>query len=448
MRVVVIGGGLAGLATALELVDRGIRVTVVEAQERVGGRILTLRDPFHEGLYVEAGATHVVGDPALLALAERVGVEVTRAKRPRGLAEVQHIGGKRRVLGDSVEAATRLSAEEIALGWEGRMRKYFAAAVGQDPRLPSFPSPELAKLDHTSIADHLRAQGASEGFIAGVGEGFCPGGDATTASALSILRDIASLFVERGLEGGGRFAGGSDRLPRAIAERLGQRVLTGARVRAVSQDDWSARVELSQKGKREVLEADFVVCAVPSPVLGDVRFSPALSAAKLRAIRELPLASVTRVFVECGRRFWIEQGESGRASTDLEIGTIRHETELLPGPPGILGAYLTAARAERFGRLAPAARIERALADIDRVFPGMRDGFTGGASHAWHEDEFARGAYAWYRPAQLTGAAVAMAEPEGRVHFAGDHTSYRPGFMHGALASARRVVGEIASKIG
>src|SRR5687767_7902179 len=76
--VVVVGAGIAGLAAALALVEKEIDVTILEAQQRAGGRILTIRSPFYSGLYVEAGAAHVVGDPALLGLIEKLGLSLTK----------------------------------------------------------------------------------------------------------------------------------------------------------------------------------------------------------------------------------------------------------------------------------------------------------------------------------------------------------------------------------
>jgi monoamine oxidase len=192
---------------------------------------------------------------------------------------------------------------------------------------------------------------------------------------------------------------------------------------------------------RHRLEAARVVLTMPFTVLRTIGVVPVWSPLKARAIAELEMTSVTRVWVAADRRVWLDRGEAGTAETDLASGRIRDETERQRGTAGVLGIYANGAAGHRFARLAPAARIAALADDIARVHPGTQLGH--GDSIAWESEPFARGAYAAFRPGQLTELAPAAAAPEGAIHFAGCGTSYRPGFMHGALASARRVVDEI-----
>lgn len=449
-RVAIIGGGLSGLASARWLSKRGFDVTVLEAQERVGGRILTLRDPFHDGLYVEAGATHVVGDPTLVELADELGVTIQKTKRERGLKQVEFRNGKRRVLKpgeDSASSGPKLTADEEKLGWQGRMEKYFQEVLNTDPKSADWLTPSLAKHDQTSATEYLKKLGASPAFILDVGQGFCPGGSADTASALATMREIANLFKEQKFERGGRFVGGTDKLPLALAKALGERVVRGADVKSVSQKADTVSVEYTHKGETRRLEAEFVISTVPSTVLDRIQFSPALSPEKQAAIAALPMSSVARIYLESDRRFWKEHGESGVAWTDLVMDHIRNESELIEAKSGILGAYLAADGARRYMEIAPKERLPRMLADVSRVFPEMKAHNTALVDKVWDEDPYERGAYAWFKPGQLTSALPALAKAEGRLHFAGDQTSHRPGFMHGALQSATRVVEEIATRV-
>jgi monoamine oxidase len=443
--VLVVGGGLAGLAAAYALAQRGHEVRVLEAKERAGGRILTIRDPWRDRLFVEAGATHVVGDPDLLALLAAMDVAVERRPQARGLAQVSFVGGKRTVSSPDARAPAErsLRADEEALGEEGRMAKYFAAATTFDPTA-SFPA-TVRSLDAVTGGEFLRRQGASPGFIAHI-DSMLGLGDAGVEgmSALSLVHQWAEIRRETALGGGGRIAGGSDRLPTAIAARLGERFITGAAVTRAEQRAGGVRVTFLRRGEQSELEADRLVVAIPPTVLARLAVVPPLSPEKRHALTEVALESVTRVWLQADERFWTARSESGRARTDLPFGAVRDETDGLPGTAGVVGIYATRAEARRLTAMSPDNRLLAVMADVERVHPGMTQHFAGGASKSWDEDPFQRGGYATFKPGQLTRLAPHLGLAEGRLHFAGDHTSHRPGFMHGALASARRVVAEIA----
>jgi monoamine oxidase len=193
------------------------------------------------------------------------------------------------------------------------------------------------------------------------------------------------------------------------------------------------------------IDAARVVLTMPFPVLRGIAVTPRWSPLKARAIAELEMTGVTRIWVASDRRYWEARGESGRADSDLPTGTLRDETDGLPGDAGLLGIYAHGPRAHRLAALAPAARIAALTADATTIHPDVAGHIIHGDSVAWSNEPFARGAYAWFKPGQLSTLAAAAAAPEGVIHFAGCGTSHRPGFMHGAIASAKRVLAELAS---
>jgi monoamine oxidase len=444
-KVVIVGGGLSGLAIAFYLLERGFDPTVLEASLRPGGRILTLREPFQEGLHVEAGATHVLPDPDLLKLMAAVGVVVDpRRPRQKGLSQIVLTGDKRRVLGPGEEAPEEhpLSPEELALGPFGPMKKYFALVKDIDPTQPLPAS--LLQYDAMNAAEFLQKQGASPGYMEGVHGAFAPDEPLAWVSALSLMREVANFQREIALQGpGGRIHGGSDVFPAAIAERLGQRVVYDAHVVKIEQTAAGVRVSFIRRGETSTIEAGRAVCALPSTVLGNVAISPALSAEKQRAIRELTMVSVARVWLTSKQRFWTARNESGNVESDAPLGNLRDETDQQDGTRGILGVYATGAEARRLAAMSAPERHQTVLDYGERAHPGLKDNLAGSASKCWDDDPLQRGAYAHFKPGQLTTLVPELARAEGRVHFAGDQTSFRPGFMHGALGSARRVVEEI-----
>jgi monoamine oxidase len=118
----------------------------------------------------------------------------------------------------------------------------------------------------------------------------------------------------------------------------------------------------------------------------------------------------------------------------------------LPGAGGILGAFVNGAPARELARLAADERASRFVDLLERVHPGARSHAIGSREKIWDDDPYARGAYACMRTNYLTRHLPVLTRPHGRLHFAGDYTSYRPGFMHGALASAMRVVAEVIAE--
>jgi monoamine oxidase len=447
-KVVVIGGGLAGLATAHLLNGRGYDVTVLEAKAHPGGRILTIRDPFRDGQFAEAGAARVVGDPALIALFTELGVPLEQWTRTKGLARVSLFGGKRVVTAPGAPSPPPpgqlpFSAAEEALGEDGRMEKYFALSSTFDP---TAPLPEnLLSLDAMSGADYLRKQGASAAFIADTDDSLGIGDTGVEGmSALSMIQLWAEILREIKLGSVGQVAGGTDRLPQALATRLGSRLLRDAPVTHVEQSAGGVRVVFQQAGRRSELLGDRVVVAIPPTVLRSLAVTPRFSPEKERALGEVALESVTRAWVQTSERFWTARGESGRVNTDLPLGSVRDESEALSGTAGILGIYAKRAPARKLGALPEDARHREVLDYIEAAHPGAKPHVVSIASKCWDADPYQLGAYLYFKPGQLTRIVAPLARAEGRLHFTGDHTSHRPGFMHGALASAMRVVREIA----
>lgn len=193
----------------------------------------------------------------------------------------------------------------------------------------------------------------------------------------------------------------------------------------------------------------------PTDLLGD----GAESFSALNGLRETALRRP-------GGRFWIEGGNErlpqafaarlgGRirygaelvriAMTDLPIQLVMHATAAQPGPRGILDTYITGAEARRLAALEPARRLAEVVAQASRLYPELPAHFEGGTSVCWDDEPWTRGAYAYFAPGAVGTLLPHVARPEGRVHFAGDHTSSRPGWMQGALSSGLRAAAEVAA---
>jgi monoamine oxidase len=113
------------------------------------------------------------------------------------------------------------------------------------------------------------------------------------------------------------------------------------------------------------------------------------------------------------------------------------------GMRGIIDSYTIGDEARRLTKMKESERLNFTLGQIAQVYPEIRKNFEGGTSVCWDEDSWARGAYAWFLPGQMSDLLPHIARPEGRIHFAGEHTSSWPGWMQGAFQSGHRAAREI-----
>ncbi|MDA2912996.1 FAD-dependent oxidoreductase [Acidobacteriia bacterium AH_259_A11_L15] len=447
-KVIVLGAGLAGLSAAYELTQAGHEVTVLEAQTRPGGRVLTLRDPFSDGLHAEVGAIHIPDTHNLTLKYVQLFHLPLNPPLPHKLAWVEYLREKRMVYREDVEKPEHpfeLTPEEEELGHWGLWGKYFMPKevleeIG-DPSAPDWSVQSVKNYDEMTYTDFLRDQGLSSEAIALLTGSFLWGDGPESVSALTVLRDSVHL---QGAKNWYEIRGGNDLLPRAFAEHLKDRIRYGSPVTRIEREEREVRAIFRQAGTHHRLAGDYLICAIPFSVLRHIEVIPPFSPEKRRAVEELPYFSAARVSLQSRTRFWQEeQGLMGFALTDLPIEAVYHMTRHQPGPRGILQSYSGGPQARGICALTESERVSFVLEQMEKVFPGMREHFEGGVSKCWDEDPWARGASSWYKPGQMSELWPHIARPEGRVHFAGDHTSAWIRWMQGALESGNRAAREV-----
>jgi monoamine oxidase len=444
-RVVVVGGGLAGLVCAFELKREGHSVVVLEAQNRVGGRIYTLRS-FAPGLYAEAGGMRI---PRAHDLTLRYCDEFDLPLRPFTMGNPKglvHIGGERMTAEEANANPARLpfavderergrSADEL---WE--------SAIG-DLRQMVESDGDVAwehivhEYDQYSLYEFLRMKGFSEGAIEYYAVMNFVEADMHNAVVEILREDLGKAYVDMQ-----EIAGGMDLLPNAFYRELEQEVRLGAEVFAIDQDPEGVKVHFKTEAGRFSEAADFAVITVPFSVLRSIETLTPFSREKQRAIRQLNYHASTKVLFQVRERVWeTDDGIYGGATvTDLPIRRMNYPT---PDPSTsrgmLLASYTWGQDALQWGAMDEETRLEEALDDVSRIHPRIREVYEVGASHAWYGDKWARGAFAMFAPEQQTDLQADIVNPEGRIYFAGEHCSLYHAWIQGALESGIRAAQQI-----
>jgi monoamine oxidase len=443
-KVIVVGAGMAGLVAAHELLRAGHDPLILEARHRIGGRVYTVREPFAEGLHGEAGAMRLpLGHKLTLAYVEKFGLETYPFTMGNPKAYI-HLQGKKVRAADFDPTAYDFEVTPAEKG------KHPQALV--DEALA--PMKELLKekgeaawdeivpqYDELSTREFLLQAGLSEGAI----ELFGILSNNEARMNYSFIEYLRSE-VEHGFSHMVQIKGGTDRLPRAFLPSLGNRIRYGAKMTAIQQSPDSVTIHYQTRAGKFTVRGDYAVLTVPFPVLRHVEVNPAFSHRKQRAIRELNYDASGKIFFQCRRRFW-EEDEGifgGGTLTDTPVRNIYYPEHGRETGRGVLiASYTWAQDAQRWQSLSMEDRIVQALEDVAAIHPQIVDEFEVGYSHMWHDDEFAGGAFALFEPEQLTLLHAAIIQPEGRIHFAGEHAALSHRWIQGAVESGLRAAQEI-----
>jgi monoamine oxidase len=413
--VVIVGAGLAGLVAGYELTKSGHDVTILEAQLRSGGRVQTIREPFSDGLYAEAGAARIPDNHELtLRYAKHFGLTLVPFY-PKQKDRVFLLGGKRiRVQAgadlDLSQVPFVLTPEERTLGMSGLAKKYMGNAVQQigDPTLPGWLNGPAKAYDNFNMAEYLKKQGASEGAIRLLELPVATPED----DPASLLWDLRESRYESHETTRYKIEGGNDSLPKAFAAKLSQNIRYGCPVVRIEQDSTKVRATVSQAGTHHTFEADRLICTVPFPVLRKVEVSPKFSEAKRKAIDELAYDTITRVVLQCRTRYWEKDGYNGFGISDLPQ-EIWHPTFDQPGTRGLLVSYMYFALGRRVGAMSEEDRLTFVSREMDKVHPGLFDNLEGHFSKVWAADPWAGGAAAIPSPGQMSTCAQGLKNRKG-----------------------------------
>jgi monoamine oxidase len=443
-RVVIVGAGMAGLVAAYELLKAGHDPLILEARQRVGGRVYTVRDPFSDGLHAEAGAMRLpLGHKLTLAYVEKFKLETYPFTMGNPKAYI-HLQGKKVRAADFDPALYDFEVTSKEKGKKPqelvdealRPLKDLLAQKGEAAWDEIVP-----KYDEFSTREFLEQAGLSEGVI----ELFGILSNNESRMNYSFVEYFRSE-VEHGFSHMVQINGGTDMLPRAFLPELASRIHYGAKMIAIEQSPESATIQYQTRAGNFSETGDYVILTVPFPVLRHVEVNPAFSHRKQRAIRQLNYDASGKIFFQCKRRFWEEDDGifGGGTLTDTPVRNIYYPEHGRETGRGVLiASYTWAQDAHRWQSLSKEDRLTQALEDVAEVHPQVLKEFEVGFSHMWHDDEFAGGAFALFEPEQQTLLHESIIQPEGRIHFAGEHAALSHRWIQGAVESGVRTALEI-----
>jgi monoamine oxidase len=458
--ILIIGAGIAGLVAGTLLKNAGHNIRILEASDRVGGRVKTFREEFTGDLYAEAGAMRMPGHHLLL---QRYIAKLGLEQRPFLNVDVDPA-----TLGDP-KPAPRNNEYLFLNGVKLRRSEYMERKLGAfGYELPEAGSTAEELLDAAiePLRDFIHADQERnwpiviDRFDEYSVRRFFKEQTLLSETAIELVGLITNLesrmptsflqsFIEAANINAGvqytEIVGGSDLMPRAFLPELQDDITFNARVDAI---DWArdGRGVRAHVGGGDPVEADEMIVTIPFTSLRFVDVRPRLSHAKTKAIRELHYDAATKVLLEFDRRFWEEDDDiyGGGTVTDLANRFMYYPH---PGPKGggvVLASYCWSDDAQRWDSLLPETRYELALHGMSLIHgEGIKEHFVGGATQSWMEDPFALGEAAIFTPGQLSMLQPRIAEAEGNLHFAGEHTSIKHAWIEGAIESGIRTALEV-----
>lgn len=434
-RVLVLGAGMSGLTAALALHRRGHDVQVIEFQNRVGGRLLSV--PLKGGQFTEAGGGHFRSNmPLVLRYLRAFALPVMSMNDglPRYLVD-----GKTAQASNLADWPWDLHDDERNLTVSSNLNRYLFlnrldTATVLDPGWPDART--LRHLDSMTVGEMIRGVGGSTAFLKLLD---AHGGTFTSRSpALGAIPDLAYHFGDQNLF---RIRGGNDRLPQAMAAELGDRIVLDAPVTAIDQT--GPRVRVTVANGRE-FSADAVISTIPFSVMSEITVSPAWTAGKQRMFDEMDWDHTVKVIVQTRTPAWLKQGVHGwpMAGGDRPWERVIDITGNETGGYGNVFFYLNGDNADTVLSHPVATRAQQVVDAFRADMPDLFDEVVTVQDFAWPEQPWIRASFGG--PPVNGGWMIAeWTRPEDRLYFAGDFTTMKSGWVEGAIESGLRAARQI-----
>ena len=472
--VVVLGAGWAGLVSALELRNAGYKVELIEYNNRVGGRAMSIRGgdtvtemggetqhcTFDPGLYINPGPWRVpYHHRGYLDYAKRFGVQLEPFMMLNYNAYVHskdYFGGKPQRF------------REVQADFHGHVSELLAKTTQQGKLDQS-----VSKDDQEMLLDALKDWGALDknyAYVAGRTSAERRGYEVNKGGGLMpepvggqpiALTDLLKSDVWRALTFNQTHqwqhtifqpVGGMDQTPKAIGKTLKDITTLNAKVTAIQQDDKGVTVTYvdtrTGKGQRQV-KADWCVCTLPLTILAqiDVQVTPEMQ----EAFNSVSYAAAVKTGLQFKRRFWEEDDHiyGGITFTDLPVRNISYPSTAFnkSGKGVVLGTFAYGTSAFELASLSAADRVKAAVEYGSQIHPQYKSEFENGVSWSWHRSPFTMGCAAAWTDDLRAKHYRTLAEMNGRIILAGDHLSELVAWQEGAILSALDAISRLHRRV-
>jgi monoamine oxidase len=471
-QVVILGAGIAGMTAAYELTKAGYRCTVLEAQNRAGGRCWTLRGgdtvteldsqqtcPFEaaDHLYINPGPARIPHHHTnLLSYCKELGVPlevIVNENRAAYFQDDQAFGGQpmlsRRVVTDS----------------RGYVAEMLAKAISKNALDQEVSTTDKEKIlefvrSFGNLDENLLYKGSSRaGYTTPPGAGLTPGEMHDPIDLSELLKSSFWNYKMHFAEGYNQSAtmlqpiGGMEQIAKAFEQKVGNLIQYGAVVKQIRKTGEGVRVVYTDPaGAEQAVEANYAICTFPLSVLAkiDADFSP-----EYKAAIEIGAKSYINA-VKVGfqsRRFWEEDSQiyGGISWSERDITQIWYPAAGFHANQGVIvSAYIWSNDiCNRWQEMTPMQRMTQAIADGSMIHPTYAQEVlpSRGVTVAWGKIPYAEGGWIEWEDEARTSAYPILNQPDGAIYLAGEHLSYITGWQEGSVLSAHQAVQGISAQV-
>ncbi|MED0962333.1 flavin monoamine oxidase family protein [Bacillus paramycoides] len=450
-RITIAGAGISGLVAASLLKEAGHEVTIIEANNRIGGRVYTIRKPFSAGLYFNAGPMRIpeTHDLTLAYIRKfKLKLNLFINKTSSDIIYTNNIRTRLNVFENDpsvlgypvLETERGKTAEELILEVLEPILNY----IKKDPNKNWII---VEKKYKTYSLGSFLTEYYSDGAIDMIGVLL----DMEAYMGMSLIEVLREMIFFTSTTKYYEITGGMDALPNSFLQQLKDNIFMSYKVEKIIQEDNKVMMQVNREKtlERFIITGDIAIVTIPFSALRFVEVQPyhLFSYFKRRAIRELNYIAATKIAIEFKSRFWERAGQcGGKSITDLPIRFTYYPSYGIhtPGAAIVLASYTWADEALTWDSLSNRERIRYALKNLAQIYGTVvYSEFVTGASFSWSQNPYSCGAFTAFEPGQELELFPYIKPTAGRVHFSGEHTTLTHGWMQGAIESGIRVAHEV-----